>query len=66
MNGKQYEYTVTFRVGERLVSLNVCASCVGNAKAIARGRLEGEDYDNAEAVSVFAGKRLNELHCKTI
>lgn len=55
MNGKQYEYTVTFRVGGRLVSLKVCASCVGNAKAIARGRFEGDDYRNAEVVSVFCG-----------
>lgn len=52
MKAKQFQYEVTFRIGSREVVVNVEASCVGNAKAIARGKLDEDDYRDSEFVSI--------------
>ena len=53
---KPYKYTVTFDVSGRMVSVSVFASCVGNAKCVARGQFSGAEYSTARLVSVFASK----------
>lgn len=49
----QHKYRVVFRNNEKVASIYVNASCVGNAKAIAWIRLE-DDYGTSSGWSMAA------------
>ena len=49
-----YEYTVKFLVDGKMIAVEVVASCHGNAKAVARGRLPETLYGKAVCVACHA------------